>query len=294
MNLNIFKKIGNNVQLRHCMNELQQDSIKIENILSQLWSNAENTNNQDFIYLFNILYGCLNNCLIEKNYQFDFPIPYVEKLMARKKIDNFKITGEVNIIKDITQNIFNKENITLEIWNKNFWVKRNGYTTKIGKINNKEIEFNQVIETLSETHFQFMKVMNFHDLFNKVILDSIKDDEIKNLLNMTNNKQFNTLLILFSPPQTKFKILNMLHKNHNIHSIDIEKEVHLIKELFNEWEKEDYGRYEEVSTIKRIVKSIPVEQIKEEINKFLLKEELLKDLNQLKDYSANKVKTRKI
>lgn len=291
MNLNIFKKIGKSIQIRHSMNNLQQDLTKVEDTFSQLLNNAEN---KDFIYLFNILYGCLNNYLIEKNYRFDFPILYVENLVGKKEIDYFRIRWNTIVVKNIERNIFNKEKIVLEIWNDDFWLKKDGFIIKKGNTSSKKISFPQIIETISSTQFQFMKMFNFYDILNKITLDSAREDEIEELLNMTKNKNFNNLLICFSPPQTKFKILNILHRNYNLNSINIENDIQLMKEISNEWEKYDCGRYEEIRTIKRILNGIPIEQIKEEINRFLFKEELLKDLNQLKNCPVNKIQTRKI
>ena len=54
MNLNIFKKIGKNIQLRYSINRLEQDLIEVEDVFSQLLKNAESSNNKNFIYLFNI------------------------------------------------------------------------------------------------------------------------------------------------------------------------------------------------------------------------------------------------
>ena len=296
MNLNIFKKIGKNIQLRYSINRLEQDLIEVEDVFSQLLKNAESSNNKNFIYLFNILYGCLNNCLVEKNYQFDFPTLYIENLTNSKKIDNFKIMGEINIVKStkpsilqkiMSQNIYDKEKIELEIWDKNFWVRKSGFTTKTGKINNKEIDFFQTISKVSSIHIKVRKTLKFYHLLNKVLLDSIKEEEIKDLLSITNNKQFNTLLICFSPSQTKFKILDILNKNYALNSIKIENDIQLIKQISKKWEEEHYGKYENAATMIRILNLIPIEQIKDEINKFLFKEELLKDLSQSKEGPVN-------
>ena len=143
MNLNIFKKIGKNIQLRYSINRLEQDLIEVEDVISQLLKNAESSNNKNFIYLFNILYGCLNNCLVEKNYQFDFPTLYIENLTNSKKIDNFKIMGEINIVKStkpsilqkiMSQNIYDKEKIELEIEEKGlFFLNVATYTKHIAQ-----------------------------------------------------------------------------------------------------------------------------------------------------------------